>query len=113
MDYPRHSYMASLNAIPYNFMGRFGPYILVQGVNDYFFLDDYGSVVLESLKLDEEPITLSAATAGPKYADILALSTRQAYGGIDLTFPMPLSTPMGYWRLSTRFLVMGISKPSM
>ncbi|KAJ5319775.1 hypothetical protein PENANT_c026G10365 [Penicillium antarcticum] len=52
-----------------------------------FFLDDYGSALLESWKLDMEIVTLSAAAAGPKYADIIALSTRQAYGGIDLTIP--------------------------
>jgi hypothetical protein len=50
-----------------------------------FFSDDYGNALLESWKLDMEIVTLSAATAGPKYADIIALSTRQAYGGIDLT----------------------------
>ncbi|KAJ5933262.1 hypothetical protein N7516_007751 [Penicillium verrucosum] len=52
-----------------------------------FFLDDYRSALLESLKFDQELATLSTATAGPKYADILALSTRQAYGGIDLAIP--------------------------
>ncbi|KAJ5753360.1 uncharacterized protein N7511_007513 [Penicillium nucicola] len=52
-----------------------------------FFLDDYGSALLESWKLDMEINTLSATAAGSKYADIIALSTRQAYGGIDLTIP--------------------------
>jgi hypothetical protein len=52
-----------------------------------FFLDDYPSALLESLKLDQELVTLSVVAGGPKYADILALSTRQAYGGIDLTIP--------------------------
>jgi hypothetical protein len=52
-----------------------------------FFLDDYPSALLESLRLDQELVALSAAAGGPKYADILALSTRQAYGGIDLTIP--------------------------
>lgn len=52
-----------------------------------FFLNDYSSALLESLKLDQELVALSAAAAGPKYADILALSTRQAYGGIDLAIP--------------------------
>jgi hypothetical protein len=52
-----------------------------------FFCNDYSSALLESLKLDRELFTLSAAAAGPKYADILALSTRQAYGGIDLAIP--------------------------
>lgn len=52
-----------------------------------FFLDDYPNAFLESMKLDQELVTSSAASAGPKYADILALSTRQAFGGIDLTIP--------------------------
>ncbi|CAG8056945.1 unnamed protein product [Penicillium salamii] len=52
-----------------------------------FFFDDYAIALLESLKLDQELVTSSAAAAGSKYADILALSTRQAFGGIDLTIP--------------------------
>ncbi|KAJ5342586.1 hypothetical protein N7541_011710 [Penicillium brevicompactum] len=52
-----------------------------------FFLDDYPTALLESMKLDQELVTSSAAAAGSKYADILALSTRQAYGGIDLAIP--------------------------
>jgi len=50
-----------------------------------FFLDDYGDALLESLNLDHEMVTFATAAAGPKYADIVALSTRQAYGGLDLT----------------------------
>ncbi|KAJ6125755.1 hypothetical protein N7523_003375 [Penicillium sp. IBT 18751x] len=52
-----------------------------------FFLDDYGDAVVESLELDYEMVTFATAVAGPKYADIVALSTRQAYGGMDLTIP--------------------------
>ncbi|KAJ5666641.1 hypothetical protein N7462_011050 [Penicillium macrosclerotiorum] len=52
-----------------------------------FFFDDYKDALLESLELDEELSAFSTAAAGPKYADIVALSTRQAYGGIDLTIP--------------------------
>ncbi|OQE00496.1 hypothetical protein PENVUL_c051G04676 [Penicillium vulpinum] len=52
-----------------------------------FFLDDYNSALTESLKLDQELVTLSAVAAGSKYADILALPTRQAYRGIDLFIP--------------------------
>lgn len=50
-----------------------------------FFMDDYEDALLESLNLDQEMVAFATATAGPKYADIVALSTRQAYGGIDLT----------------------------
>lgn len=49
------------------------------------FLDDYRDALLESLDLDQELATFATAAAGTKYADIVALSTRQAYGGIDLT----------------------------
>lgn len=52
-----------------------------------FFLEEYGEALFESLKLDQELAAFSTAAAGPKYADIVALSTRQAYGGIDLTIP--------------------------
>lgn len=50
-----------------------------------YFLDDYEDAWLESLTLDHEMVTFATAAAGPKYADIVALSTRQAYGGMDLT----------------------------
>ncbi|KAJ5599055.1 hypothetical protein N7450_000122 [Penicillium hetheringtonii] len=51
------------------------------------FFDDYKAALKESLELDQELAAFATATAGPKYADIVALSTRQAYGGIDLTIP--------------------------
>lgn len=50
-----------------------------------YFLDDYNDALAESLHLDQEMTTFATAAAGSKYADIVALSTRQAYGGIDLT----------------------------
>lgn len=52
-----------------------------------YFLDDYDDAFQESIALDSELITKAKAAAGQKYSDILALSTRQAYGGIDLTIP--------------------------
>ncbi|KAK6837141.1 protein of unknown function DUF1793 [Aspergillus parasiticus SU-1] len=52
-----------------------------------YFLDDYQDALQESLKLDLELSTKAKATAGQKYADIVTLSTRQAYGAIDLTIP--------------------------
>lgn len=60
-----------------------------QNTNDAlsFFLDDYRDALLESLELDQEMVTFATAAAGTKYADIVALSTRQAFGGIDLTIP--------------------------
>ncbi|KAJ5604393.1 hypothetical protein N7510_009547 [Penicillium lagena] len=52
-----------------------------------FFMDDYADALLESVKLDQELASSATAAAGPKYADIVTLSTRQAYGGIDVTIP--------------------------
>lgn len=52
-----------------------------------YFLDDYEDAFWESLEFDRELQTFATGAAGSKYADILALSTRQAYGGIDLTIP--------------------------
>ena len=43
--------------------------------------------MLESLRLDQELAALSVSADGTKHADILALSARQAYGGIDLVIP--------------------------
>ena len=52
-----------------------------------FFLNDYEDALQESLQLDHELATHATAVAGSNYSDIVALSTRQAYGGIDLTIP--------------------------
>ncbi|KAJ5645911.1 hypothetical protein N7490_002283 [Penicillium lividum] len=52
-----------------------------------FFFNDYEDAYWESLEFDRELDTFATAAAGPKYADIVALSTRQAFGGIDLTIP--------------------------
>ncbi|GFF24109.1 uncharacterized protein C16H5.12c [Aspergillus lentulus] len=52
-----------------------------------YFLDDYSDALSESLILDQKLSTTAKSVAGQKYADIVALSTRQAYGGIDLTIP--------------------------
>ncbi|EAW06608.1 putative glutaminase [Aspergillus clavatus NRRL 1] len=52
-----------------------------------YFMDDYPDALLESLILDQEMTAKAKAVAGQKYADIVTLSARQAYGGIDLTIP--------------------------
>ncbi|GAB1195206.1 hypothetical protein APSETT444_004461 [Aspergillus pseudonomiae] len=52
-----------------------------------YFLDDYQDALQESLKFDLELSTKAKTIAGQKYADIVTLSTRQAYGAIDLTIP--------------------------
>ncbi|KAJ5172027.1 hypothetical protein N7492_004620 [Penicillium capsulatum] len=52
-----------------------------------FFLDDYDDALEESLHLDRELAAHATDAGGAKYSDIVALSTRQAFGGIDLTIP--------------------------
>ncbi|PTU20072.1 hypothetical protein P175DRAFT_0460422 [Aspergillus ochraceoroseus IBT 24754] len=51
------------------------------------FLDDYEDALRESVILDREMAAQATAAAGQKYADIVTLSARQAYGAIDLTIP--------------------------
>ncbi|KAL4786803.1 hypothetical protein BJX76DRAFT_346006 [Aspergillus varians] len=51
------------------------------------FFDDYPAAVLESRILDAEMVVQAEHAGGGKYADIVTLSTRQAWGGIDLTIP--------------------------
>lgn len=52
-----------------------------------YFLDDYADALVESRDVDTAIATRSKAAAGQKYADIVTLSARQAYGGIDVTIP--------------------------
>lgn len=52
-----------------------------------YFLDDYHDAFNESVALDTELDAKAKASAGQKYSDIVALSTRQAYGGLELTIP--------------------------
>ena len=51
------------------------------------FLDDYPAAQTESQRLDTSLAGKASAAAGTNYSDILALSTRQAYGALDLTIP--------------------------
>ena len=57
------------------------------------FFDDYTDALLESRVLDTEMATRATAAAGPKYAHIVTLSARQAYGGIDVTIPDDTKDP--------------------
>ncbi|KAL7658020.1 hypothetical protein ACMYSQ_004161 [Aspergillus niger] len=52
-----------------------------------YFLDDYTAALQESRILDAEMAKQAKAAAGQKYADIVTLSARQAYGGIEVTIP--------------------------
>lgn len=52
-----------------------------------YFLDDYKDALQESSVFDSEMARKAKAIAGRKYADIVTLSARQAFGGIDLTIP--------------------------
>ena len=51
------------------------------------FLDDFDEAQGEATTLDSITTIKSKGVAGQKYSDIVTLSTRQAYGGIDLTIP--------------------------
>lgn len=51
------------------------------------FLDDYSAAKTESTKLDKLIQDLGVSSYGSNYSDILALSVRQVYGGIELTIP--------------------------
>ena len=51
------------------------------------FLDDYTDALVESRDVDATMVTRAKAAAGQKYADIVTLSARQAFGGIDVTIP--------------------------
>ncbi|KAK2768309.1 hypothetical protein FQN54_000162 [Arachnomyces sp. PD_36] len=51
------------------------------------FLDDYNEAQAESITLDSITSIRSKGVAGQKYSDIVTLSTRQAYAGIDITIP--------------------------
>ena len=51
------------------------------------FLDDYPAAALESQLIDSKLDSAAVEAAGTNYSDILTLSTRQAWGGIDVTIP--------------------------
>ncbi|KAJ5115332.1 hypothetical protein NUU61_001091 [Penicillium alfredii] len=51
------------------------------------FLDDYTDANDESTRLDKLIQDLGTSTYGTNYSDILALSVRQVYGGIEVTIP--------------------------
>ncbi|KAJ5820444.1 hypothetical protein N7474_006035 [Penicillium riverlandense] len=51
------------------------------------FLDDYTLAQLESTEFDRLIYNTGDAAYGSNYSDILALSVRQVYGGIELTIP--------------------------
>ncbi|MCJ1462340.1 hypothetical protein MMC07_000940 [Pseudocyphellaria aurata] len=51
------------------------------------FLDDYAGAAAESKSIDSTLNDRAVKAAGTKYSDILALSTRQAWGAIDVTIP--------------------------
>lgn len=53
---------------------------------DHFF-EDYEDAAAEAQILDQAIQTTGTALAGTNYSDILALSTRQVFGAIDLTIP--------------------------
>ncbi|KAG0649827.1 Glutaminase A [Hyphodiscus hymeniophilus] len=52
-----------------------------------YFFDDYPAAQAESLIMDAELEQKAVAAAGTNYSDILTLTTRQVFGGSDLTIP--------------------------
>ncbi|KAJ9315694.1 hypothetical protein DTO271D3_3950 [Paecilomyces variotii] len=64
-----------------------------------YFLDDYAGAPSESIELDSKLSAKATAVAGQKYSDIVTLSVRQAYAGIDLTIPydtLDTSDPLAF-----------------
>jgi hypothetical protein len=51
------------------------------------FLDDYDDANAESVKFDNLIQDTGTSSYGTNYSDILALSVRQVYGGIEVTIP--------------------------
>jgi hypothetical protein len=52
-----------------------------------YFLEDYDDANAESTKLDDLVQSTGTSSYGSNYSDILALSVRQTYGGIEITIP--------------------------
>lgn len=51
------------------------------------FFDDYAAAQAESLMMDAKLEKKAIAVGGTNYSDILTLTTRQVFGGSDLTIP--------------------------
>lgn len=51
------------------------------------FLDDYADAQSESQGFDTSLADKATASSGTNYSDIVTLSTRQAYGALDVTIP--------------------------
>lgn len=51
------------------------------------FLDDYAAAATESKSIDSTLENRAVKAAGTNYSDIVALSTRQAWGAIEVTIP--------------------------
>ncbi|KAJ5761209.1 hypothetical protein N7520_008365 [Penicillium odoratum] len=52
-----------------------------------YFLDDYDDANSESTTFDDLISNTGSSSFGSKYSDVLALSVRQVYGGIEVTIP--------------------------
>jgi hypothetical protein len=51
------------------------------------FLNDYATAEKQAVDMDSNINDTAVSAAGKNYADIVALSTRQAFGAMDLTIP--------------------------
>ncbi|KAJ5540331.1 hypothetical protein N7513_008663 [Penicillium frequentans] len=52
-----------------------------------YFLDDYDAANTESTQFDDLISSTGSSSFGSNYSDVLALSVRQVYGGIEVTIP--------------------------
>lgn len=59
------------------------------------FLDDFEDAQTEAKALDSDVSSKSGQVGGSNYSDIVTLSMRQAYGGIDLVIPNDTLDPNG------------------
>lgn len=71
------------------------------------FIDDYDDAQAESLLIDAKISSAAETTAGSNYSDIVTLSLRQAFGGIDLTIPtstLDTDDVLGFIKEISRYL---------
>jgi Domain of unknown function (DUF4965)/Domain of unknown function (DUF5127)/Domain of unknown function (DUF1793) len=83
-------YVRGNNTINFNGNARAGYYMTkypdTMDALSYFF-SDYSSANAESQAFDSAIVSAGTNAAGANYSDILELSVRQSYGGLDFTVP--------------------------
>ena len=77
----------TINYLGQSYTGYYrAKYPTYDGAVEHFF-KDYPDALAESTSLDNTIQTIGETLGGQNYSDILALSVRQTFGGIDLTIP--------------------------